>query len=170
MLKKANELSSDIHALSHQLHSSRLDLVGLVSALAGLCKDISKMHEIEVHFTECDFPFKFPKDVALCLFRVAQEALGNVVKHSQANSATVELGVNASGVSLRIKDHGVGFNVDRSNTGAGIGLIGMQERIRLVGGRLLVRSELRRGTEVVAEVPLYASKDETESRAQTAGR
>jgi PAS domain S-box-containing protein len=171
MLKKANELSSDIHALSHQLHSSRLDLVGLVSALAGLCKDISKMHEIKVHFTECDLPFKFPKDVALCLFRVAQEALGNVVKHSQANSATVELRANASGVSLRIRDDGVGFTVDRSNTGAGIGLIGMQERIRLVGGRLLVRSELRRGTEVLAEVPLYALKDdETESRAQAAGR
>ena len=99
-----------------------------------------------------------PKDVALCLFRVAQEALGNVVKHSQAAHATVEVGANAGGVSLRIKDDGHGFDTERSNPNAGIGLLGMHERIRLVGGRLLVTSELMRGTEILVEVPLHASK------------
>ncbi len=75
-----------------------------------------------------------PKDVALCLFRVAQEALGDVVKHSHPAHANVELGANANGVSLRIRDDGGGFDRDRANPNAGIGLMGMNERLRLVGG------------------------------------
>jgi len=170
MLKETKELASDLHSLSHQLHSSRLEHVGLVSALAGLCKEISEKFKFAVQFTGCDLPHNIPKDVALCLFRVAQEALGNVVKHSQAKSAHVELGANASGVSLRIRDDGRGFDTDHTTPGAGIGLIGMQERIRLVGGRLLVKSELMRGTEILAQVPLYASMDEPEARVQAAGK
>lgn len=162
LIKGTKELSSDLHSLSHQLHSSRLEHVGLVSALGALCKEISTKHKIEIHFTQCDVRLKIPKDLALCLFRVAQEALNNVVKHSQAKSGHVELDANASGVSLRIMDDGRGFNADRTDQDAGIGLIGMQERIRLVGGRLLVRSELSRGTEILVEAPLYTSTNEPE--------
>jgi PAS domain S-box-containing protein len=158
MLNGTKELSSDLHSLSHQLHSSRLEHVGLAAAVAGLCKEFSNKYKIEFHFRVCDLRMTVPKDVALCLFRVAQEALGNVVKHSQAAHATVEVGANAGGVSLRIKDDGHGFDTERSNPNAGIGLLGMHERIRLVGGRLLVTSELMRGTEILVEVPLHASK------------
>ena len=159
MLKGTKELASDLHSLSHQLHSSRLEHVGLVSALAGLCREFSKKHNIEVRFTECDLRHMIPADVALCLFRVAQEALGNVAKHSQAKNAHVELGANASGVSLCVRDDGRGFNTALSSSTAGIGLIGMRERVRHVGGRLLVKSELQRGTEILAEVPVYASAE-----------
>jgi signal transduction histidine kinase len=170
MLKGTKELSSDLHSLSHQLHSSRLEHVGLVSALAGLCKEFGEKQMIAVHFSESDSRLKIPKDVALCLFRVAQEALGNVAKHSQGKNVHVQLAANAAGVSLRIKDDGKGFNTDRSEPAVGIGLIGMHERIRLVGGRLLVMSEVMRGTEILAEVPVQASTNEPEVKVQAAGK
>jgi PAS domain S-box-containing protein len=170
MLKATKELSSDLHSLSHQLHSSRLEHVGLASALTGLCREFGKKHNIAVDFTECDIRHKIPIDVALCLFRVAQEALGNVLKHSQAKGVQVELGANADGVSLRIRDDGRGFNTELNNPEAGIGLISMRERIRLVGGRLLVKSEPGRGTEILAEVPVSASTKGVKARAQTTGK
>lgn len=154
MLDRTRELSSDIHTLSHQLHSSRLEHVGLVSALSGLCKEIGQKYKIPIQFTTRDFRLEIPKDVALCLFRVAQEALANVVKHSRAKTARVELRANASSVSLRIRDDGTGFDTKRTRSGPGIGLIGMRERICLVGGMLLVRSGLMQGTDIVGAVPL----------------
>jgi PAS domain S-box-containing protein len=169
ILKGTRELSSDLHSLSHQLHSSKLEHVGLVPALAGLCREISEKYRIEVHFAGCNLQIKIPKDVSLCLFRIAQEALGNVVKHSHARCGHVELGANASGVSLRITDDGRGFNMDLGNPKAGIGLIGMQERIRLVGGRFLVKSEPSRGTEILVEAPLYSFTNEAKAAIQTAG-
>ena len=154
ILKGTKEMSSDLHSLSHQLHSSKLELVGLVSALSGLCKEMGEKYKIDIHFTKSGALPKIAKDVELCLFRVTQEALGNVVKHSQSKGAQVELGANSIGVSLRVTDAGKGFEPDLSNPAAGIGLVGMRERLRLVGGRLSVKSELRRGTEIIAEVPL----------------
>lgn len=154
ILKGTKEMSSDLHSLSHQLHSSKLELVGLVSALSGLCKEMGEKYKIDIHFTKCGALPKIAKDVELCLFRVTQEALGNVVKHSQSKGAQVELGANSMGVSLRITDAGRGFEPDLSNPAAGIGLVGMRERLRLVGGRLSVKSELSHGTEIIAEVPL----------------
>jgi PAS domain S-box-containing protein len=170
MLKGTKEMSADIHSLSHQLHSSKLEHVGLVPALRGLCKDFSKKYGIEVHFGECEFPPTIPKDAALCLFRVAQESLGNTVKHSKAPGARVDLGANEKGVTLRISDTGKGFDTSVNNPAAGIGLIGMRERLRLVGGKLLVKSEPGRGTEVLAEVPIDISANENLVRAQAAGR
>jgi len=170
MLKGTKEISSDLHSLSHQLHSSKLEHVGLVSALNGLCREIGEKHEIEIHFSEFDLRLNIPKDLALCLFRVAQEALGNVVKHSHAKNAYVELGSNKSGLSLRIKDDGRGFDTDPSNPAVGIGLVGMHERVRIVGGRLLVKSELLQGTEILAEVPIDIPADGAEPKVQTARR
>jgi PAS domain S-box-containing protein len=164
ILKGTKEMSSDLHSLSHQLHSSKLELVGLVSALSGLCQEMGEKYKIEIHFTKSGFLPRIAKDVELCLFRVTQEALGNVVKHSESKSARVELGANSTGVSLRIGDEGKGFEPDLSNPAAGIGLVGMRERLRLVGGRLSVKSELLRGTEILAEVPLAESANEMRLR------
>ena len=156
ILKGTKEMSSDLHSLSHQLHSSKLELVGLVSALSGLCKEMGEKYKVEIHFTKSGTLPKITKDVELCLFRVTQEALGNVVKHSQAQRAQVDLISNPMGISLRITDTGKGFEPDLSNPDAGIGLVGMRERLRLVGGRLSVKSELLHGTEILAEVPSAA--------------
>jgi PAS domain S-box-containing protein len=170
MLEGAKEMSSDIHSLSHQLHSSKLEHVGLVPALNGLCKEIGQKYKLDIHFSHYQVPSDISKDVALCLFRVAQEALGNVVKHSGTQEAQVELQADSAGVTLRISDHGRGFNPRVQNSAAGIGMIGMNERLRLVGGKLLVKSEPKRGTEILAEVPLAVAANDTQHRAQTAGR
>lgn len=165
MLKRARTMSSDIRSLSHELHSSRLDYIGLVPAISGLCKEIGEKYKIAVQFAEYDRPADIPKDVALCLFRVAQEALGNVVKHSQARTVQVELGFNSEGVSLRIIDDGSGFDPNSTKFGVGLGLVGMSERLRLVGGRLSIRSEHLRGAEILAEVPLSAIANERRVKA-----
>ena len=159
MLKGLKELSADMRSLSHELHSSRLELVGLVPALSGLCEEITRKYKIDIHFTEHDVPVELRKDVRLCLFRVAQEALINVVKHSGASCVQVDLGVGPNTVSLRISDDGKGFDSALKSDGAGIGLVSLRERIRLVGGRLTVHSELNRGTEILAEVPVSAAVD-----------
>ena len=160
LLKDTKEMSADIRSLSHELHSSRLELVGLVPALSGLCEEATRKYRIDVQFAEHDVPSGLSKDVGLCLFRVAQGALTNVVKHSGASSADVELTTSRNAVRLRISDEGKGFDPALKSDGAGIGLIGMRERVRLVGGRLTVRSELNRGTEVLAEIPLSGAVSE----------
>jgi PAS domain S-box-containing protein len=169
ILQRTKTMSADIRALSHELHSSRLDYIGLVPAVDGLCKEIGEKYKIEVQFTECDRSVDIPKDVALCLFRVTQEALGNVVKHSQAKSVRVELGFNLDGVSLRITDDGNGFDPSSTKPEVGLGLVGMSERLRLVGGRLLITSEHLRGTEILAEVPLSAVANRGWAKALSAG-
>ena len=169
MLKGTKAMSSDLRSLSHQLHSSRLEFIGLLPALSGLCREITEGYKIEVSFTGCELPMGVPKDIALCLFRVAQEALGNVVKHSQAAKANVDLRLKANVLNLYVTDNGKGFDSDASNSGAGIGLIGMTERLRLVGGTLTIRAEPMRGTEIEAEVPLPAVADDKQTKALAAG-
>jgi PAS domain S-box-containing protein len=154
MLKRMKTMSSDIRSLSHELHSNRLDHIGLAPAIGGLCKEMGEKYNLEVQFGEAGRPGDIPKDVALCLFRVAQEALGNIVKHSQAKIVKVELGSNLGGISLRITDDGIGFDPSDTKPGVGLGLVGMSERLRLVRGRLSLKSEHLRGAEILAEVPL----------------
>ena len=157
--KRNQEISTDMHALSHQLHSSKLEHVGLVAALLGLCQELSSKFKIQVEFSDRGVPSELPKDVALCLFRIAQEALGNIAKHSKANQAHVEVGSTNNVIRLRIVDAGVGFDPVLRSTKVGIGLVSMRERLRLVGGTLRVQSEPMRGTEILAEVPLAVSAD-----------
>jgi PAS domain S-box-containing protein len=168
LLEGTKELCSDLHALSHQLHSSKLEHVGLVPALNGLCKEIGPKYKIEICFTERECPADLPKDIALCLFRVAQEALGNVVKHSESTEAYVDLRRAEDGLILRIVDHGKGFDPQVRSSTAGIGMIGMYERLRLVRGSLVVNSKPHVGTEIVAEVPLDA-RDEGLVKTHVAG-
>jgi PAS domain S-box-containing protein len=162
LLKKNQEISSDMHSLSHQLHSSKLDLVGLAPALMGLCEELSSKFKIQIEFTDRGVSSKIPKDVALCLFRVAQEALGNVVKHSRAKQAQVELSGTDNRIRLRTVDAGVGFDPDVRSTHPGIGLVSMRERLRLVGGGLSIRSAPMRGTEILAVLPLSADAKEAD--------
>jgi PAS domain S-box-containing protein len=169
MLAATREVSTDLHTLSHQLHSSRLEHVGLVSALHGLCKELSEKYKMQIHFTDHESPVTIPKDVALCLFRVAQEGLTNVIKHSRMKEAEVEIGEKEGRLWLRISDRGKGFDPEIKKPGVGIGLVGMSERLRLVGGRLLVKSGPNRGTEILAEVPLAVSAKEEDAKTQTAG-
>jgi len=166
---RSQEISSDVHRLSHQLHSSKLQHVGLVPALMGLCEEIGEKYGIQVQFADCGIPSEIPKDVALCLFRVTQEALNNVVKHSRAKEAKVELCKTRNEIRLQVVDAGAGFDVELTGTDAGIGLVGMRERLRLVGGRISVLSAPGRGTEILAEVPVADYASETHLRTRGVG-
>jgi PAS domain S-box-containing protein len=169
MLAGTKEISSDLHALSHQLHSSKLEHVGLAAAILGLCKDIDHRYKIEIQFTQHECPPDIPKDAALCLFRVAQEGLANVVKHSESSGAQVALRGGQGALVLRISDQGRGFDTRLHNSTTGIGMIGMSERLRLVGGKLVVKSQPGLGTEILAEIPLIAVND-SRTKTQAAGR
>jgi PAS domain S-box-containing protein len=167
--EQTKEISSDVHRLSHQLHSSKLEHVGLTPTLKGLCAELSEKYMIRMEFREYGVPTEIPKDVALCLFRIAQEALSNVAKYSQAGQAQVELRYAANEAQLRIADAGVGFDAALKRASAGIGLVSMRERLRLVRGALSVQSAPGAGTEIRATVPLPAEAKQTSARAQTSG-
>lgn len=168
LIRENHEILSDMHVLSHQLHSSRLEHVGLVPALMGLCEEISVKYKIPVDFTESGDFSEIPKNVSLCLFRVTQEALGNVVKHSGSQRADVGITCVANEIRLRIADAGRGFDSDLRSAHAGIGLIGMRERLRLVGGALSVRSSPAQGTEILAQVPPSVPANESKVKVKAA--
>jgi signal transduction histidine kinase len=148
------EVASDIHDLSHRLHPSKLDILGLVASLGGLCREFSEQHNLQVEFVSSNIRGRIPKDVTLCLFRIVQEALRNVVKHSGTTEAKVELSSHGDGIDLCISDSGAGFSPESAKEHAGLGLVSMRERLRLVGGRLSIESDLSHGTRIRAHVPL----------------
>ena len=151
------EIAGDVQALSHQLHSSKLEYLGIVAAIKGFCKEFAKQHEVTIDVADENVPTHIPKEVALCLFRVAQEALQNGVKYSGVNRFSVELRGTADDVQLTVKDLGAGFDVEKAKRSRGLGLLSMEERVHLVGGRFEIESRLGFGTEVVAVVPRLAS-------------
>jgi PAS domain S-box-containing protein len=150
----ASEISSDIHHLSHRLHPSKLYNLGLVATLHGLCKELSDQFGLKIHFSYLNIPRTLPNDISLCLYRVSQESLSNVVKHSGAREAKLDLSCDGTDVNLCISDSGVGFDPIAAKEKAGLGLVSMRERLRLVGGQLWVESELSHGTRIHARVPL----------------
>jgi PAS domain S-box-containing protein len=155
--KVSTEVSSCIHNLSHQLHPYKLDALGLVASLRGLCNEFAQQHNLHIQFVDRDIRSQIRKDVTLCLFRIAQEALRNVVKHSGAAEALVELSGRADQIELCVFDSGVGFRLEDVKPETGLGLISMRERLRLVGGHLAVESEPSRGTRIRVRIPLHAT-------------
>jgi PAS domain S-box-containing protein len=151
-----DNLTTDIHQLSHQLHSAKLHSLGLPVALEELCKHVSRQHKIAVDFKPARPDYSFPPEVSLCFFRVAQEALNNVIRHSKAGRVSVHLSSEERLFRLAIEDSGVGF--DTSANGQGIGLVSMRERLRLIGGQLTVYSAQGQGTQVTAEVLLAGAR------------
>ncbi|MGB7731757.1 MAG: PAS domain S-box protein [Candidatus Acidiferrum sp.] len=152
--KHVSELCKDVEAISHELHSSKLELLGLKAAVRSLCKEFANYHKVKVDFHEKDLPKLLPKDIAICLFRVAQEALRNGVKHSQADRFQVQLSGRCGSVCLSVRDAGVGFDPETVMNRQGLGLISMRERITLVKGTIAIRSKPQGGTEIHCSVPL----------------
>jgi len=167
-----SECSSELHDISHQLHPSRLDTLGLVATLRSFCKEFSLQHHLRVQFVHQDVPEQVPKDISLCLFRVVQEGLRNVVKHSGAAEVAVELARHGDQIDLCISDAGAGFDPAFTKVDAGLGLISMRERLRLVGGHLSIESEVSHGTRIRARTPLSSiagqGTDEVRRRAASA--
>jgi PAS domain S-box-containing protein len=152
--KLTSELASDIHALSHRLHSSKLELLGLVGACHSFCRELSDRQNVEVAFHSRDLPKNLPPQIALCLFRVLQEALQNAVKHSGARRFDVSLSGAPSEILLAVHDSGIGFDPEKAIEGNGLGLISMMERLKLVDGQLSIDSKPQVGTTIHARVPL----------------
>lgn len=152
------QLSKDVHALSYQLHPSLLYELGLGEALQAECDRVSKNADVQVAIHLEEIPEKIPADAALCLFRVAQEALRNVVRHAQAKSAVVSLREMDRGLQLAVTDTGVGFDPVRHRQRPSLGLASMAERVHLVGGDLDVESAPGQGTTIVAWIPINGTE------------
>jgi PAS domain S-box-containing protein len=155
--KHCSEIAGDVQSLSHQLHSAKLDYLGVVSAIRALCIEFSKQHQVSIDFNDRDVPKYLPKDISLCLFRIAQEALHNAMKYSGTKEFSVALWAIGGEVQLVVRDAGAGFDVDEAKRNRGIGLVSMQERINLVHGRFSVDSRPGKGTRIFAAVPFAAA-------------
>ena len=144
---RTKEIASGVHRLSHRLHPARLQTIGLIPSLEALCRDTSRQHHTFVEFKHDDVRDPLDPDLALCLYRVTQEALHNVVRHSGATNASVRLLHRNERVSLQIADDGAGFTV-REREGTGLGLISMRERVTFLGGTLSIETAPGRGTQI----------------------
>jgi signal transduction histidine kinase len=154
MATRVKQLSSSMHDLSHQLHPMKLEQLGLVAALRGLCKELTQSHGLTIEFTHDELLEAISKDSALCLYRVGQEALRNAIKHSGAELVTVELRPFGRAVSLQICDDGVGFDPRSTANQEGLGLASMRERLRLASGEITIDAQPGRGTRIDVRVPL----------------
>ena len=146
------EIASDVQALSHELHSASLEYLGSVRGLKSWCKEFSGRQKMEIDFRS-DVSSVVPLDIGDCFLRVLQEAMHNALKHSGAKRIDVQLSEHSDEVHLIIHDSGKGFDVEAAKQGRGLGLVSMQERLRLVNGTIEIQSELLGGTTIHACVP-----------------
>ncbi len=160
---RVTDLSNEIHKLSHDLHPAKLRRLGLVPAARGFCRDFGAIHDIDVRFSATNVPQSLEDDLALCLYRIIQESLRNVARHSGAASAVVELQCSGQTIQLSIADDGCGFDPAEASHKHSLGIISMKERARLVGGKLRIETSPGNGTAVI--VTITKSDPETNSPA-----
>ena len=157
--KQITEIASDIQSLSHELHSAKLQYLGIAAALRGFCKEFGEQQKVEVDFTSHDLPSPVSPDISLCLFRVLQEALHNSAKHSGVGHFEVRFWGTSDEIHLTIKDSGAGFDREAAKDSRGLGLISMEERLKLVKGTLSINSQPKRGTTIHARIPVRSEHD-----------
>src|SRR5882757_6656015 len=146
-------IAVDIQSLSHELHSSQLQYLGIAAAMRGFCQEFGKQQKVEIDFRINDLPSALPPDISLCLFRVLQEALHNSARHSAVRHFEVRLWGTSSEIHLTVSDSGVGFDIEAAKASRGLGLINMEERVKLLKGTFAIESQLQRGTTIHASVP-----------------
>ena len=152
-IQRLSDIATDIQALSHRLHSSKLEYLGLVAAAKSFCKELSEQQKVEIDFSHTAIPRSVPKEISLCLFRVLQETLQNAVKHSGVRHFKVELCGTEGEIQLTVSDLGVGFDPQDAIHRRGLGLISMRERMQLVSGEFSIKSQPGSGTTIHARVP-----------------
>ena len=151
---KLEKIINKVSRLSHDLHSSELELLGLVVAVKGHCRECSEQLGIPVDCSCDHLEEKLDGMIALAFLRVLQEAMHNAMKHSRAKSITVRLTCSDDDLSLEIRDNGVGFDVEAARLAAGLGLISMRERIHLIGGQFEIWSKPGQGTRITVRAPM----------------
>ena len=152
--KQVQEISNDIHRLSYRLHPSKLDHLGLGAAVKSLCDELKQSGKLEIEFQQTGVPASLPQDVTLCVFRIAQEALRNCIKHSGARAVDVVLKKTNNEIHLSVSDDGCGFDPESELSRKGLGFISMRERLRLVDGCMRVDTRPFEGTRVEVSVPV----------------
>ena len=157
--RSAAEIAGDLHRISHRLHPTRLEALGLVAAIGGFCQEVWTRHHLQVRFTHDSVPRMVPGDLALCLYRIVQEALHNVITHSGVMEAEVHLARSGDGLVLRIADAGDGFTPERGEN-VGLGLLCMRERVHSLGGELVIQTAPGRGTRIGVRVDLQPTAGE----------
>src|SRR5262249_54951000 len=153
----AQEVCNDLHNVSRRLHPSHLDFLDLVPALSSFCSDFAERNQMEIEFIHEQVPSALPQVVKLCFYRVTQEAIRNVQKHSGSRQARVELAAASGSLRLSVSDSGRGFDPGSLKGIQGLGLVSMTERLRSIGGKLSVQSGPALGTCIEASVPLMRS-------------
>jgi len=152
-IQRLSNIATDIQALSHRLHSSKLEYLGLVPAAKSFCRELSEQHQAEIDFRDMAMPRSVPKEISLCLFRVLQEALQNAMKYSGVRHIKVELRGTEGEIQLTVSDLGIGFDPQDAIHRRGLGLISMRERMQLVSGEISIKSQPGSGTTIHARVP-----------------
>jgi PAS domain S-box-containing protein len=157
--KQTAEIATDIQSMSHELHSSKLQYLGLAVAMRSFCREFGEQENVNIEFRSHDLPSPLSADTSLCLFRVLQEALHNSAKHSGGRLFEVRLWATSAEIHLTVGDFGLGFDVEMAKQSRGLGLISMEERLKLVDGELSIEAKPQRGTTIHARVPLRSGGD-----------
>jgi PAS domain S-box-containing protein len=153
------EILSDVKASAHELHSPRLEYLGIAEVMRCFCKEFGDRKKVAIDFTSRGLPSLVPPDVSICLFRVLQEALHNGVEHSGVRDFEVQLWGISDEIHLMVRDAGAGFDLEAARKGQGLGLIRMEERLKLVKGTFSIESQPKSGTTVQARVSLSSGSD-----------
>jgi len=165
--KQTLEIAADIQSLSHELHSAKLQYLGIAAAMGGFCQEFGQQQKVEIDFRPHDLPNPLSPEISLCLFRVLQEALHNSAKHSGIRHIEVRLWGRADEIHLTVRDSGAGFDLETAKKGRGLGLISMEERLKLLNGTFSIESQPMRGTRIHARVPFSAGTDSMRAAGQT---
>jgi len=154
---EVNDISSDVEALSHELHSSKLEYLGVIPGIKSWCREFGNRYGIEIDF-KSDVISVVPFEIGVSLFRILQEALHNAAKHSGAKHVEVRMTEDTNEIRLTIDDSGKGFDVEAATQEKGLGLVSMRERARLVNGRMEIRSKSMGGTRIDVRVPFETER------------
>jgi signal transduction histidine kinase len=157
--KEILEILTDVKALAHELYSPRLDYLGIAAVMSSFCQEFGERKNVMIDFTSDGLPSFIPPEIALCLFRVLQETLHNAVQHSGTRQFDAKLWSTLDEIHLRVTDCGVGFNFEKATKAGGLGLNRMQERLKLVKGKISIDSPPLGGTTVHARVPVGFGTD-----------
>ena len=155
---RLQETGTEVQAISHRLHSSKLELLGIVAASRSFCRELAGLHKVKIDFAADDIQGPVPQDVSLCAFRILQESLQNAIKYSGAKRIEVQLRATSGGIELTVHDDGAGFDVEEAMRNHGLGLISMRERANLVKGTLVITSKPMGGTVVGLRIPIAVNR------------
>jgi len=159
LLRHTEDIGSELHRVCQELLPLSLERFGLAASIRRLCVELSEAHQIRIHLETGSLPSQIGQNVLLCVYRIVQEALCNVVKHSHANLAAVRVETHGNEIVVHVSDDGCGFDPRLACDSNGLGLVSMSERARHAGGSLTVRAQTGQGTHVEAHIPSYVLQE-----------